>query len=168
MLLKPFGGQSRFSLEANLDAAHGLNGSFLLKGPMHKVRIPDKTPTPSFTDFLWKQTCFELFIRHKNGTYLEWNFSPSGHWACYEFSSYRKKKTKRDNIHPVIQTHGDGEQFSLEVSLSKVANPRDYQYGLSAVIITEEGSEFFAIDHFGQQPDFHDSRSHCYNIRPKP
>ena len=42
------------------------------------------------TDGLWRHTCFEAFIcRRATGEYWEYNFSPSGAWAAYQFSGYR-------------------------------------------------------------------------------
>ena len=49
----------------------------------------------SFTDFLWEQTCLECFIasgfdKHNETTsYIEINASPNGHYALYQFESYR-------------------------------------------------------------------------------
>lgn len=48
-----------------------------------------------FTDFLWEQTCLECFIssesdKHSETTsYIEINASPNGHYALYQFESYR-------------------------------------------------------------------------------
>lgn len=48
-----------------------------------------------FTDFLWEQTCLECFIssgsdEHSETTsYIEINASPNGHYALYQFESYR-------------------------------------------------------------------------------
>jgi hypothetical protein len=41
-------------------------------------------------DGLWRETCCEAFLRVGDEPgYLEFNFSPSGEWAAYEFSAYR-------------------------------------------------------------------------------
>jgi len=46
---------------------------------------------PARADGLWKTTCFELFLLDPDdGSYLEFNFSPSGQWAAYRFDSYRE------------------------------------------------------------------------------
>ena len=34
---------------------------------------------------LWEETCFEFFIRNIDDEYIEFNFSPSGQWACFYF-----------------------------------------------------------------------------------
>jgi hypothetical protein len=44
-------------------------------------------------DRLWEHTCFECFLgdcTQTDGPYLELNFSPSGQWACYSFTSARR------------------------------------------------------------------------------
>lgn len=46
---------------------------------------------PGRADGLWRSTCFELFLLDPvTGGYREFNFSPSGEWAAYEFDSYRE------------------------------------------------------------------------------
>ena len=46
--------------------------------------------TPARRDGLWRTTCFELFVKNaENGSYCEFNFSPSGEWAAYAFDGYR-------------------------------------------------------------------------------
>lgn len=42
-------------------------------------------------DFLWHHTCGEWFIGEAGSPgYIEFNFSPSGHWAAYRFADYRQ------------------------------------------------------------------------------
>jgi hypothetical protein len=44
-----------------------------------------------FHPTLWKQTCFEFFLRDAStGRYWEWNFLPSGAWGAFAFESERK------------------------------------------------------------------------------
>jgi hypothetical protein len=47
---------------------------------------------PAPEDGLWRGTCFEAFLAAPEaaGTgYVEYNFAPSGAWACYRFDGYR-------------------------------------------------------------------------------
>ena len=63
-------------------------------------------------DDLWQHTCFELFIGAKNDAeYYEFNFSPSGEWAAYEFRNYRDGEP----IH--------AEELDPKISVSAVPRP---------------------------------------------
>ena len=52
----------------------------------------------SFTDFLWEQTCLECFVangfdeHNETAGYIEINASPNGHYALYQFESYRNSE----------------------------------------------------------------------------
>lgn len=63
--------------------------NFSVDAPPGALRVPEPAP-PDRTDGLWHHTCFELFMRDpSDGAYLEFNFSPSGQWAAYQFDGYR-------------------------------------------------------------------------------
>ncbi len=42
-----------------------------------------------FTKDLWKYDVVEFFFCHPDGSYIEIEVGPAGHWLVYEFSSYR-------------------------------------------------------------------------------
>src|SRR5690606_15924970 len=45
-------------------------------------------------DQLWRHTCLEVFVAGRGSQgYREFNFSPSGEWAVYDFSAYRAGMT---------------------------------------------------------------------------
>jgi hypothetical protein len=60
---------------------------------------------PTRADELWKHTCCELFLLNPaDGSYLEFNFSPSGRWAAYHFDAYREGMRKFEVQRPCIFT----------------------------------------------------------------
>lgn len=71
------------------DAGHWVAG-FIVGAPPEVLALPAAT-VPARADGLWQRTCFELFLRDPDtGSYLEFNFSPSGEWAAYRFDGYRE------------------------------------------------------------------------------
>ena len=69
----------------------------------------------SFTDFLWKQTCLECFIasgfdeHNETASYIEINASPSGHYALYQFESYRNPESLPPS--PLLQENKKARAF---------------------------------------------------------
>src|SRR5262245_35897185 len=65
-----------------------LQVAFALEGEIDRLRIPAPRP-PRVAERLWQHTCCEVFIA-RDGGYREFNFSPSGEWAAYQFARYRE------------------------------------------------------------------------------
>lgn len=78
------------SLDAAITrTAHGLSITYRLYGDMARLLIP-VGGAGERCDNLWEHTCFELFIACTGSTaYREFNFSPAGQWAAYDFTDYR-------------------------------------------------------------------------------
>lgn len=63
---------------------------FMVGAPPAALRVPAAIEYAARRDGLWNSTCFELFVLDPaGGAYLEFNFSPSGEWAAYQFDGYR-------------------------------------------------------------------------------
>ena len=123
-----------------------LSIAYLMEGEIDRLRIPPPR-APRFADGLWQHTCCELFVARPGGGYREFNFSPSGEWASYEFDGYRTGR-RAIEARPVIVLHG----MQLEVSLEEKAA----RIGLSAVIEEEDGTlSYWALRHAPGKPDFH-------------
>lgn len=97
---------------AIITSAGRWNLGFTVECPDGKLSLPEPE-APRRMDELWKTTCFELFLRNsKTGAYLEFNLSPSGHWAAYSFDGYREGM--RDlAIPPIAVTTSNPQQFAL-------------------------------------------------------
>ena len=119
---------------------------YLMEGRIERLQIPAPR-APRFADKLWQHTCCELFVARAGGGYREFNFSPSGEWAAYEFDGYRTGQRAID-VRPEIVLRG----MQLEVSLEEKAS----RIGLSAVIEEQDGAiSYWALRHAPGKPDFH-------------
>ena len=116
-------------------------------------------------DELWRTTCFELFLSDSGGRYREFNFSPSGQWAAYEFSSYRHLTGNYRLGDPPFLEVQKGET----IATATVRLPVDTLDGAHAagfsVVIEEEGGHlsYWSVVHRREKPDFHDPA--CFVIR---
>lgn len=109
---------------------------------------------PVRTDGLWQHTCFEAFIRHGQSAYAEFNLSPSGQWAAYDFDSYRDGMRAREMSPPRIEIETGAAQFVLTAVFDVTGLHGDL--GISAVIEEADGTKsYWALAHAAGRPDFH-------------
>lgn len=137
-----------------------LSIAFAIRGFNLHLRVP--TPNaPAPADALWKTTCCELFVGAPDRPdYREYNFSPSGQWAVYDFADTRLRAAQTPAIPaPAIAVRRSEDLLELDVSLPAGALPA---YGerrclaLAAVLEAEGGHlGYWALVHPGGEPDFH-------------
>lgn len=173
--LQPFAGESfregrpSFALEITGKTARRDNSSlclgFLVAGDVAKIDIPAPAGLPLRKDWLWKETCFEMFVSEKGSSrYWEFNLSPSGHWNVYRFSAYRegmREETAFESL-PFSTNRADGSfSLSLEIEPARfIEADRLLAVGVSAVIKGKDGgTSFWALRHCGERPDFHSRES---------
>jgi len=122
---------------------------YRLEGDIARLRIPDKMTGGE----LWQHTCFEIFAAPPGmPSYLEFNFSPSGDWASYSFSSYRRG-TRFASADPRIKARITPDAMELAATIDL---PGAHSVGLSAVIEDADGAlHYWALKHPGAKPDFH-------------
>lgn len=127
--------------------------SFLLDADRERLRIPPLR-RPRFADGLWRHTCFEVFVARKGvRAYREYNFSPSGEWAAYAFSSYRKRVRRK--IDPP----------RIRESRMEIAARGPVRVGVCAVIEEKSGAlSYWALRHPPGKPDFHDRRAFALEL----
>lgn len=122
-------------------------------------------------DGLWQRTCCELFIRSDDGgsAYREFNFSPCGDWAAYDFEDYRVQGALPDVPAPSMRASAGADGYALEVHLPAGCLPPravtvGWRLGLAAVLevvsdaVSEVGEgalSWWALRHPGARPDFH-------------
>ncbi len=126
---------------------------FLIEGADDLI-LPDLQAAER-TDDLWKQTCFEAFVRQRGRGYIELNFSPSSQWAAYRFDDYRRGMREE----PVeIETWLEfGETWlAIEAAVRCEALTAGSSLGLSAVIKERDSTSYWALGHPDGAPDFHD------------
>jgi len=120
-------------------------------------------------DLLWQHTCCEAFMASSDsGAYREFNFSPSGQWAIYDFSDYRQRTAlPRPPGPPRLSTHLLDDGFLLQASLPAELLPTGpaWQLGLTVVIEAADGSKsYWALAHAADHPDFHCRSSFILNL----
>jgi hypothetical protein len=129
------------------------------------LRLPDAQPAAA-ADELWRHTCCELFAGVAGAAaYREFNWSPSGQWAAYAFSEYRRRdlSTPDLNLHtPRIEFLVSAAGWSLVARLDAGALPglpgdaSAIELGVAAVLEAADGSlSYWALQHAAARPDFH-------------
>ncbi len=142
-------------LERNLRLLYELHGD------TSAIRIPAQAITQRLDD-LWKHTCFELFVADDHSSaYEEFNFSPSGSWAAYQFPDYRQAMQNMQTTAPALSWRCQAQSAELEVHWPRpigglLASGDTHPIGLSAVIEHGQGElTYWSLAHPTAKPDFH-------------
>ena len=133
----------------------GLRLRYEIEGDLGRLRIPPPRAA-RVAEQLWQHTCCELFVRRAGSpAYREYNFSPSGEWAAYEFERYREGALLADAaLDPKIALRRGASGLELEAGVA--APGGKLALGLSAVIEEEGGQlSYWAMRHAPGKPDFH-------------
>ncbi|MBM5812667.1 MAG: DOMON-like domain-containing protein [Gammaproteobacteria bacterium] len=146
---------------------HGLRLSFVVGGAPGELRFPPPGPAVRRDD-LWRETCFELFLRPPAGTaYREFNFAPSGAWAAWTFADRRSGRRDLElPAAPAITCRYDVAQWQVEIRLPLAPEPA-LRAGLSAVLQERDGElSYWALAHGGPRQDFHDPATQTLLLEP--
>ncbi len=148
----------RLEVTASLEADGSLLLDFHLFGETARLAIPEPQ-IPGRADNLWQHTCCEAFIGCVGSAYREFNFSPSGQWAVYQFSGYRERAADFTPAEPPTalfeQAHDVG-RLTARIPASLLPPDHCIHLGLTAVVEGRDGSKsYWAIAHAAAQPDFH-------------
>jgi hypothetical protein len=147
--------------------------SYTVEGDFERLLMPP-TRVPHIGRELWKHTCCECFIaRKEHREYYEFNFSPSGEWAAYAFSSYREGVALLDEaLDPRITVRRFADRSELDASIALERLPSHCResalvLGLSAVIEDVDGGlSYWALKHPSAKPDFHHRDSFTLELLP--
>ncbi|MFM7404368.1 MAG: hypothetical protein ACKO1N_09850 [Erythrobacter sp.] len=134
---------------------HGCDAEFRLDGDCSAITVPPSA-MPERMDNLWKTTCFEIFWQPLGGTgYREFNLSPSGRWAAYDFDSFREGM--RDAPVEAIAIACSQDEAGLILKASIAADlPDPAQVALNAIVEHPDGSlQFWALAFSPGKPEFH-------------
>lgn len=137
----------------------GCEAEFRLEGAIDRIKLPQGAPSVR-TDNLWKTTCFEIFWQPVGGTsYREFNLSPSGSWAAYDFDAFREGM--RDA--PVgamalgcshASANGTGELVLKAAIAAELPTPA--QVALNAIVEHADGGmQYWALAFPPGKPEFH-------------
>ncbi len=115
----------------------------------------------SRADEIWKQNCFELFLKPVNQkSYYEFNFGLSPVWNCYYFSDYRSPVPPRESSDFAILNAEWNQDLKFFKVIAQNKSPyRNFEAGITAVLKKNQQSSYFALEHAGAKPDFHLEKS---------
>lgn len=139
---------------------------YRIDGDMKSLLVPAATHAQRAAE-LWQHTCCELFLAAGNAAaYQEYNFSPSGCWAAYQFGGYRADRQQLAlRAAPLVHCVYAATSLVLTAQL-----PLDARYapgrarvrvGLTTVIETVAGAlSYWALQHPPGRADFHHAAGH--------
>lgn len=133
---------------------------YRLEGDTEGLAIPPAKPAPERLDELWQHTCCEVFMADGHGPgYWEANFSPSGDWALYRFTTYRRGMTAPAIARPPVITVSRDRaclQLLAELDLAGLGGPNPERLALATVVATRAATtSYWALRHPPGPPDFH-------------
>ena len=126
---------------------------FLVEGTDDLI-LPDPQ-TAGRADNLWKQTCFEAFVKLPGEGYIELNFSPSSQYAAYRFDSYRSGM-REEPAEVEIWIDAGETWLALKAAVKCDALAAGSALALSAVLKEHDATSYWALGHADGAPDFHD------------
>ena len=133
---------------------------FELSGSVSELVLPQPSAEPTRRDELWRETCFEAFVRPSGSeAYHEINIAPSGDWALYHFTDRRSGVTSPDVPAPAVEidASGDGLVLRAAVELAGLLSPAvPWRLNLTAVLRIGDANSYWALAHPPEgPPDFH-------------
>ena len=131
----------------------GVVATFHAIGDVAKLVVPPPA-TPGRAEELWRTTCFELFVAGDGESYREFNLSPSGAWAAYEFDRHRSGRRDID-ARVEVETSRDDKRLSVTAKIESEF-PDPAPVGLTAVVEETDGLiRYWATTFAPGEPDFH-------------
>ncbi|AOL94825.1 hypothetical protein [Porphyrobacter sp. LM 6] len=133
----------------------GCEAEFRLDGHVAAIIVPEPA-APKRMDNLWKTTCFEIFWQPLSGTwYREFNLSPSGRWAAYDFDSFREGMRDAPVEAIAISCSHDENGLVLKASIAAEL-PDPAQVALNAIVDHPGGAlQFWALAFPPGKAEFH-------------
>jgi hypothetical protein len=127
-------------------------------GDVEGVRVPGPG-TQLEPERLWEHTCCEMFVASSvSDAYVEWNFSPTGQIARFEFSSYRCRRPSSSAIDAQVSVTVERGELRVEARVPLRADVvgDSARLALTTVIEDVEGRlSYWAMRHPSDRPDFH-------------
>lgn len=133
----------------------GCEAEFVLDGEVAAIVVPPPA-TPARCDNLWQTTCFEIFWQPLGGTaYREFNLSPSGQWAAYDFGSFREGMRDAPVEGVAIACSHDRSGLRLRASIAADL-PGPAQVALNTIVAHPDGGkQYWALAFPPGKPEFH-------------
>jgi hypothetical protein len=133
----------------------GCEAEFKLDGRIDAIALPKPGPSVR-TDNLWRTTCFEVFWQPLGQTaYREFNLSPSGRWAAYDFDSFREgMRDAPVDAMALACSHSDDELILKATIAADLPAPA--QVALNAIVDHGDGDlQYWALAFPPGKPEFH-------------
>lgn len=146
---------------------YGLNVGYWLRDPNQFIQWPKLLQGNPRQDFLWQHTCYEIFIGvHGEDYYREINLSPSQAWQVYQFEEYRYPEDMPPQAaHDIELNQLKRTHYGLNVTLDLTEFMLKHKLkwsnmflGLTAVLQTSQGDQYYAMQHSSPNADFHNKR----------
>jgi hypothetical protein len=133
----------------------GCEAEFRLDGRVSDIILP----APAISDRrdnLWRTTCFEIFWQPIGGTaYREFNLSPSGQWAAYDFDSFREGMRDAPVGGMALARSHDANGLVLRANIAADL-PSPAQVALNAIVEHRDGAkQYWALAFPPGPPEFH-------------
>lgn len=165
--LQDFSSNNPFKLSAILSKdSESLNVTFIFSKGLENLLFDEIDDSKIIRqNELWKETCFELFLKNTNATeYIEINIATSGAWNIYVFDSERigMREYEVSQAPIVLNNLKQRSELSFKFSLKDLPSflrDNKFEYQISAVLKTNNDQFFYAIKHLKTRPDFHDLRA---------
>jgi hypothetical protein len=134
---------------------NGCEAEFRVEGMVPAIILPLPVKAER-TDNLWQTTCFEIFWQPLGGTaYREFNLSPSGRWAAYDFDSFREGMRDAPVSAIAIACAHDDAGLVLKASIAADL-PTPAQVALNAIVEHANGAkQYWALAFPPGKPEFH-------------
>lgn len=140
--------------------------SYKLQGALSSLDMGTGTPKHARVIKLWEKTCFELFMKDANNSYIEFNFSPDFEWNCFYFEKKGNPLAEYKRMELVkFDILFSNEVVHVIVELQKKMFPDHFfdgslSMGITSVIKEKTGDlSYWALSHHDTRPNFHDFRS---------
>lgn len=134
---------------------------YVLKGNMSQLKglVSQKSLGRRKND-LWKNTCFELFLKESSETnYEEYNFSSAGDWNSYSLKGYREDLQE---INSTLIEHFStvllADSFHFVVRFKSIlANSTSLEFNPCVILEKQNGEKsYWSLNHCNpQKADFH-------------
>lgn len=170
---------ARFDGRIDVTLTHLPDGGLAIAYAIHDCNVGLHIPTPhapACADALWRSTCCEIFVGPAGQhDYREFNFSPSGQWAAYDFHDYRQRTPATpDCPAPAIRFMSDEHLLQLDVTLAPAAlqiksiESETLRLAAAVVLETRDGSfGYWAFAHPPGKPDFHHQAGFALKLGPR-
>ena len=134
---------------------------FALNTPAETVARPQPCGQTERRDGLWQSTCFEAFFAEPGQErYWEINLAPNGHWNVYRLDHYRQGLRPEPLVSGLTYAlHQSATDLQLRFSLNLqplIAESSGLECSLTAVLDhPQNGCSYWALNHAGDEADFH-------------